>query len=88
MSERNRTGTNYFFSMAIRIDAIREGITLTDTAIRADIPRTSFYDRLHGRRSWDFEQLHRIADVLCDHGFTELFEQAETEWRKAGAPHA
>ena len=73
-----------FWNLAIRIAVIREGLTLTDTAFRAGIPRTSFYDRLHGVKSWSIDQLSRIADVLFDNGFYDLMDAAEEEAKRVG----
>jgi predicted transcriptional regulator len=79
-----RIQSKEFFNLAIRIAVIREGLTLTDTAFRAGIPRTSFYDRLHGVKSWSIDQLSRIGDVLFDNGFYDLVDAAEEEAKRVG----
>ncbi|MEE8727437.1 MAG: helix-turn-helix transcriptional regulator [Bifidobacterium thermacidophilum] len=83
-SDPNRIASKEFFNLAIRIAVIREGLTLTDTAFRAGIPRTTFYDRLHGLKPWSIEHLVKIANVLFDHGFDDLVAAAKVEAKRVG----
>ncbi|MCI1868709.1 helix-turn-helix domain-containing protein [Bifidobacterium crudilactis] len=85
MSDPDQIPCKEFFNLAIRVAVLREGLTLTDTAVRAGIPRTTFYDRLHGLKAWSIEQLCKIADVLFDNGFDDLAEAAKEEARRVGA---
>jgi predicted transcriptional regulator len=84
MSDPNQIPCKEFFNLAIRIAVLREGLTLTDTAFRAGIPRTTFYDRLHGLKPWSIEHLVKIANVLFDHGFDDLVAAAKVEARRVG----
>lgn len=76
--------TNPVFNVAIRVGALREGISLKELAYRAGIPKTTFDYRIQDRKAWNLDQLSRIGSVLFDDGFKGLLAQAIEECRKVG----
>lgn len=60
------------FTKLIREMCEAGGLSGSQLAKQAEIPRSTFYRRMSGRSSWTFDELHRIGDVLG--GFDKLLD--------------
>lgn len=70
-------------STAIKVQATREGVTLTSIADAAGLGRTAFFERLSNKRGWSTDTLEKVAIALHLESAWELFDLASAESRFA-----
>lgn len=68
-----------YLSIAIKVQAAREGMTLKDIRSKAGIGQTTFTERINNHQSWTAVEIDRIAKAL---GLTDgiaLYDIARNE---------
>lgn len=68
-----------YLSIAIKVQAAREGMTLKDIQSKAGIGQTTFTERINNHRSWAANEIDKIAKAL---GLTDgiaLYDIARNE---------
>lgn len=70
---------NEAISTAVRVQSARTGVSLSDVATALGIGRTAFWNRLNNEKSWDTDDLERLAKPLHLHDGWEIVELARQE---------
>lgn len=74
---------NEAITAVVRIQTTRKGITLADLAKTLGKSRTTFWDRLSGRRAWDTEDFESLAAALGMESSWQLLDAARNEQQSA-----
>ncbi|XOQ63304.1 MAG: hypothetical protein ACFWT0_01570 [Bifidobacterium crudilactis] len=64
---------------AVRVQSTRKGISLSSVAEALGTSRTSFWERLSGRKAWDTEDFDGLARALGLESSWQLLEAAKHE---------
>lgn len=68
-----------YLSIAIKVQAAREGMTLKDIRSKAGIGQTTFTERINNHQSWTASEIDKIAKALGLEDGIALYDIARTE---------
>ena len=70
---------NEAISTAVKVQAAREGISLSKVFESIGMSRTSFWERLGGKRPWDTDDFDKLASALNLESAWSLIDIAKNE---------
>ena len=68
-----------YLSIAIKVQAAREGMTLKDIRSKAGIGQTTFTERINNHQSWTAVEIDRIAKAMDLTDGIALYDIARNE---------
>lgn len=73
------TSMNDAISTAVKVQAARIGKSLNEIYTELGMGRTTFWERLNGKRAWNTEEFEQLATILKLKSSWDLLKLAEKE---------